>query len=252
MAPTVLVTGGGTGLGAATARLLASRGYDVHVAGRTAATLETVVAGVVGAGGRAQAHLLDVRDAEACAQVVADVVAGSGRLDVLVNNAGVFRRGTATTVTAEDWDQTLGVNLTGALHAAQAAVRQMCRQSPQDGCRGQVLNINSGAGLRGYEQGAAYSASKFGLLGLSDALRQEVGPSLVKVTDVVVATAVESVLSGRTDLRRLPADAVARVVADVLAMPGAATISRVDLTQLEPEPAPDPELEPAPERAGRA
>nr|WP_253945493.1 SDR family NAD(P)-dependent oxidoreductase [Nocardioides sp. zg-DK7169] len=236
---TILITGGGTGLGAAIARLLGALGWTVHVAGRRQAPLDAVVAEVRGAGGQAHAHVLDVRDAEACLRVVADVVACSGRLDALVNNAGVFRRGTASGVGADDWATTLEVNLTGALHALQAAVAQMRRQAPVDGCRGQVLNVNSGAGLRGYEPGAAYTASKFGLLGLSDALRLEVAPDLVKVTDVVVAAAVESDLSTGGSVRRLPALVVAQAVASVLTMPGAAVLSRVDLTQL-PEPEPQP------------
>jgi 3-oxoacyl-[acyl-carrier protein] reductase len=213
---------------------LGALGYDVHVAGRTRETLETVAAEVTAAGGRAAAHVLDVRDPAQCRVVVAAVVEHSGRLDALVNNAGLFRRGPATEVPEEDWQLTLDVNLTGAFHAARAAVAQMRSQEPRDGCRGQVLNVNSGAGLRGYVAGAAYSASKFGLMGLSDALRQEVGPDLVKVTDVVVATAVSSNLSSRTGVDRLPSDTVARVVADVLAMPGAAVLARVDLERLPP------------------
>lgn len=228
----VLVTGGGSGLGSATAVLLAELGYDVHVAGRTAQTLADVVATIEDRGGRARAHLLDVRDAEACERVVDEVVQASGRIDVLVNNAGLFRRGTVTQVPREDWTLTIDTNLTGAFHAARAAAVRMRGQDPRDGCRGHILNVNSGAGLRGYAVGAAYTASKFGLMGLSDALRQEVGADLVKVTDVVVATAVRSNLSSRTGVRRLPPETVARTIAGVLSMPGDAVITRVDLEQL--------------------
>lgn len=232
---TVLITGGGTGLGAATAIYLTHLGYHVHIAGRSVEPLDSVVKRMREAGGRASWHVLDVRDASACAQVVGAVVADSGRLDAVVNNAGVFRRGAASSVTAEDWRLTIDINLTGALNVVQSCVAQMRVQPPSDGCRGQVLNVNSGAGLRGYAPGAAYTASKFGLLGLSDALRQEVSQDLIKVTDVVVATTVESNLSGRTGVRRLPALTVAQVVASVLAMPGAAVLTRVDLEQL-PQP----------------
>lgn len=228
----VLVTGGGTGLGSATAARLAGLGYDLHVAGRTASALDAVVEDIRASGGRATAHVLDVRDAEACDRVVEAVVAASGRLDALVNNAGVFRRGSATGVTLDDWNLSLDVNLTGAFNAARSAVAQMRLQEPLDGCRGQILNVNSGAGLHGYVAGAAYTASKFGLLGLSDALRQEVADDLVKVTDVVVATAVESELSDRTGIQRLPADTVAQLVAATLAMPGSAVITRLDLGSL--------------------
>ena len=229
---TVLVTGGGTGLGAATAVLLAQRGYDVHVAGRTRQTLADVVSAIVRDGGRAAAHVVDVTGADACERVVEEVARATGRIDVLVNNAGLFRRGSVTELSDEDWASTIDTNLTGAFNAARAAARRMRRQDPYDGCRGHILNVNSGAGLRGYVAGAAYTASKFGLMGLSDALRQEVAEDLVKVTDVVVATAVQSRLSTRTGVRRLPTDTVAQTVADVLAMSGAAVITRVDLDQL--------------------
>lgn len=229
---TVLVTGGGTGLGSATAAHLAGLGYDLHIAGRTAESLDAVVADIRASGGRATAHVLDVRDAEACDRVVSAVVAASGRLDALVNNAGVFRRGTVTGVALDDWNLSLDINLTGAFNAARSAVAQMRAQEPRDGCRGQVLNVNSGAGLRGYVASAGYTASKFGLIGLSDALRQEVADDLIKVTDVVVATAVESDLSTRTDVERLPASTVAEMVAATLAMPGRAVITRLDLGAL--------------------
>lgn len=231
-ARTVLITGGGTGLGAAMAVHLAKHGYAVHVAGRRHAPLATVVAAVGSVGGRAQAHVLDVRDAERCRAVVDAVVVRQGRLDVLVNNAGVFRRGTPSAVSADDWALTVDVNLTGALNAAQAAVAQMRRQSSRDGARGQLVNVNSGAGLRAYVPGAAYTASKFGLMGLSAALRDEVASDLIKVTDLVVATSVESDLSGRVGVRRLPAMVVARALHDLLAMPGSAVVSRLDVEQL--------------------
>jgi 3-oxoacyl-[acyl-carrier protein] reductase len=228
----VLVTGGGTGLGSATAVFLAALGYEVHVAGRTEQSLAQVVVEIEKAGGRAYAHVLDVRDAGACERVVDAVARSSGRIDVLLNNAGLFRRGTVTGVSRQDWALTIDTNLTGAFNAARAAAERMRRQDPRDGCRGHILNVNSGAGLRGYAVGAAYTASKFGLFGLSDALRQEVAADLVKVTDVVVATAVESNLSSRAGVRRLPAQTVARTVAGVLAMPGAAVITRIDLEQI--------------------
>ncbi|WP_165821298.1 SDR family oxidoreductase [Nocardioides gansuensis] len=226
----VLVTGGGTGLGAATALRLAEHGYRVHVAGRSRASLEAVASR---AAGSVVPHELDVRDREACTRVVSAVVDRDDRLDVMVNNAGIFRRGRVSAVSPEDWRATLETNLTGALHMVQAVVAAFRAQVPDaDGVRGHVVNVNSGAGYSGYVESAAYTASKFGLAGLSDVLRQEVAAEGVKVTDLVVATAVESDLSDRVGVRRLPADRVARVVRDVLALPGDACVSRIDLTQL--------------------
>lgn len=232
----VLITGGGAGLGAAMAVHLARQGYAVHVAGRTAASLDAVVGTIRSAGGNAHAHVLDVREADACREVAAAVAEQAGRLGAVVNNAGVFRRGTATTVSRADWDYTLDINLTGALNVIQAAAAVMAGQDVVAGARGHVVNINSGAGIRGYVPGVAYAASKFGLMGLSESFRREVEGSQIKVTDLVVAATVESGLSNRRGVRRLPASVVGQAVAAVLALPGTAVITRVDLEQL-----PDPE-----------
>jgi 3-oxoacyl-[acyl-carrier protein] reductase len=228
----VLVTGGGGGLGAATATYLARSGYAVHVAGRRSDALDEVVAQIRADGGTAHGHVLDVRDAASCRAVVAAVAERGGRLGAVVNNAGVFRRGTASTATEEDWNYTLDINLTGAFHVAQAAVGVMVGQDVVSGTRGHVINVNSGAGVRGYAPGAAYTASKFGLLGFSEALRRDTEARQIKVTDLVVAATVESHLSGRTGIRRLPAPVVGQAVAAILAMPGAAVLTRVDLEQL--------------------
>ncbi|WP_110241515.1 SDR family oxidoreductase [Nocardioides gilvus] len=232
----VLITGAGSGLGAATAVRLSADGHHVHLTGRRADPLVRVAGLITEAGGVATVHLLDVTDPDTGREVVARVVAESGRLDVLVNNAGVFRRGTASQLSVDDWHTTIQTNLTGAFHMAQSAVAAFRAQDRVCGVRGHVLNVNSGAGLSGYAPGAAYSASKFGLMGLSDALRREVGAEGIKVSDIVVAAAVESELSGRSGVRRLPAADVARAIQAVLAMPGDAVLSRVDLTQLDPAP----------------
>lgn len=238
----VLITGAGSGLGAATAVRLAAAGDHVHLAGRRTDALDRIAHTIAESGGRATVHRLDVTDPVAGRHVVARVVEESGRLDVLVNNAGVFRPGAASELSQADWETTIETNLTGAFHLAQSAVAAFREQPRRGGVRGHVLNVNSGAGLTGYAPGAAYSASKFGLMGLSDALRSEVASEGIKVTDVIVAAAVESELSTRTGVRRLPAQDVARTVAAVLDMPGDAVLSRVDLTQL---PAPT-DQEPGP------
>lgn len=223
------MTGGGSGLGASVAGHLAGAGHHVHVAGRRRAALDDVVEATTGS---VVAHTLDVTDPQACETVVEEVVATHGRLDVLVNNAGLFRRGRASSADPDEWASTLRTNLDGAFHAARAAVSAFRRQEPRpDGVRGQVLNVNSGAGTTGYVEGAAYTASKFGLMGFSDALRQEVGDEGIRVTDVVVATAVESELSIRTGVRRLDASSVGRLVLDVVTVPGPGYLSRVDLSR---------------------
>jgi 3-oxoacyl-[acyl-carrier protein] reductase len=228
---TVLITGGGSGLGAATALRLASEGLRVHVAGRRAEALRATAEAARGPH-PVRWHVLDVTDPAATRAVMDDVVGGGGRLDAVVNNAGVFRRAPASVVTPEEWDLVLRTNLTGALYVAQAAVAVFRTQTVEGGARGHLVNVNSGAGLHGYAPGASYAASKHGLMGLSDSLRREVAVDAVKVSDVVVATAVASDLSGRGDVPRLPADAAARSISQVLSVEGEAVISRIDLGQL--------------------
>ncbi|MGW5158203.1 SDR family oxidoreductase [Nonomuraea wenchangensis] len=233
-AGTALVTGAGSGIGRAVAESLAAAGHTVVCAGRRVDRVSEVAEGIRAAGGAAIGVPLDVTVTEQVDAVVADVADAYGRLDVLVNNAGVFRKSEIVELTDEAWRETLDTNLTGAFLCARAAARQMTRQEPVAGKRGHIVNVNSGAGLRGYPTGAAYSASKFGLLGLSDTLRQETGGLLVKVTDLVVAAMVKSELSSRADPDRLDASVVGELVRNLVALDGAAVVTRLDLGQLPP------------------
>ena len=227
-----LVTGAGSGLGAAIALALADAGFAVTCAGRRLERVEQTARQIVDAGGQAHAARLDVTDSAQVDDVVAAAARAAGRLDVLVNNAGIFRKGEVAALSDAEWNDTVAANLTGQFYCARAAVRLMVTQEPLDSTRGHLLNINSGAGLHGYATGSAYSASKFGLLGLSDTLRQEVAGRLIKVTDVIVATTVESELSSRRDVLRLPASVVGQLVRDAVLLPGRAVVDRIDLGQL--------------------
>ena len=126
----VLITGGGTGLGAETARLLASKGAIVAVAARRRNKLDEVVAQITDAGGRARAYLLDVADKKQFKAVVDVVVADFGRLDVLINNAGLMPIRPMSEVNTDEWDAMINVNLRGTL-------RHRCRTEnlPEPGKR---------------------------------------------------------------------------------------------------------------------
>ncbi|GGM45916.1 SDR family oxidoreductase [Dactylosporangium sucinum] len=230
-----LVTGGGSGIGAAVAKSLSAAGYGVVCVGRRLERVEEIAAEISDAGGRALARAVDVRSPDQVDRAVADTVAEFGRLDLLVNNAGVFRKDELVALSDDDWLDTIGANLNGAFYCARAAARQMLSQEPRHGARGQVINVNSGAGLRGYPTGAAYSASKFGLLGLSDTMRQELSERLIKVTDLVVAAMVQSELSNRRQVVRLPASVVGTLVTALAAVEGAGVVTRLDLGQLPAE-----------------
>jgi len=173
----ILVTGGSRGIGRACAVAFAGAGGTVVLtyAGNDAAAEEAVRL----AGARSRAVKFDVADTAACARCVEEVVARQGRLDVLVNNAGLAVDGLAVRVKDEDWDRQLDTNLKGAFALARAAARPMMKQRS-----GAVVNLVSVVGEMGNVGQAAYAASKAGLLGLTKALARELASRNVRVNAV--------------------------------------------------------------------
>jgi 3-oxoacyl-[acyl-carrier protein] reductase len=173
----VVVTGGSRGIGRACAVAFAKAGATVVLtyAGNDAAAEEAVRL----AGAKAKAVKFDVADTAACARAIADVLAQHGRLDVLVNNAGVAVDGLSMRVTDEDWDRQLDTNLKGAFALARAAARPMMKQRS-----GAIVNLVSVVGEMGNAGQAAYAASKAGLVGLTKALARELGSRNIRVNAV--------------------------------------------------------------------
>jgi 3-oxoacyl-[acyl-carrier protein] reductase len=175
-----LVTGSSRGLGRATARVLAARGHvvAVHYARGEAAAGEVVDA-IAADGGTAAAFGADVADPDACAELVKAVVARFGRLDVLVNNAGVTRDTLALRMKREDWDLVIDTDLSSAFHLAKAALRGMLRSN-----WGRIVNVSSVVALMGNAGQANYVAAKAGLIGLTKALAREYAGKGVTVNAV--------------------------------------------------------------------
>ena len=177
----ILVTGGGRGIGRAVALRFAREGYDVAVMARSGKELAEVAAAVGAAGGRALAIEGDVArepDAEAA---VDKTDAAFGGIDVLVNNAGRFRVKPLHETTTELWREILETNLTGAFLVTRAVVRRMLARK-----RGRaIVNVSSEAGKRGFPGSGAYCASKFGLCGFGDAIREELRPAGIRVINVL-------------------------------------------------------------------
>jgi len=162
----VLVTGASSGIGRATALAFAAAGARVALVARRQALLDAVAAEA--GDGRALAIATDVTEAAAVGAAFDRVVATWGAVDVVVNNAGVLLPSAVVDITARDLDAMLRVNVFGALFVMQEAVRRMRRQGG-----GTIVNVASLAGRRGYSPLGGYSATKFALVGLTEALRTE-------------------------------------------------------------------------------
>jgi NAD(P)-dependent dehydrogenase (short-subunit alcohol dehydrogenase family) len=163
---TAIVTGGGSGLGRAIATRLAAGGYHVVVAGRTESSLTEVVAETAGT-----AVVTDVRSLESVTALFDLVRTRFGRLDLLVNNAGISSRGTPLTeVAPDDWQSVVDTNLTGAFWCAQAAFRLMSTQDPRGG---RIINNGSISAHVPRPEAVAYTATKHAITGLTKALSLE-------------------------------------------------------------------------------
>lgn len=162
---TAILTGGGSGIGQAAAKALAREGFRVGLLGRRADALRATAEDINASGGEAWWAAVDVRDQAAVEAFVAGTIERFGRIDLLVNNAGIFELIPFEQLDLDRWRETIEINLTGAFIAAKAAWPYL------DG--GQIINVSSVAGLEAYPGCAAYGASKHGLIGLSEVLALE-------------------------------------------------------------------------------
>jgi NAD(P)-dependent dehydrogenase (short-subunit alcohol dehydrogenase family) len=181
MARIAIVTGGGSGIGEALCRALAARGDTVVVADIDGAAAERVAGDIGGqsTAARAIAAKVDVRDYDAVKALVDDTVAAHGRLDLIVNNAGIGIGGDVLELTVAHWDRIIDINLRGVVHGVQAAYPVMARQRS-----GHIVNIGSVAGLTPPPYLTPYVATKHAVVGLSLALRGEARAHKVGVTVV--------------------------------------------------------------------
>lgn len=199
-----VVTGAGSGIGRATALLLARHGAKVHVADLKADTAEDVTREIEAAGGRAQAHALDVSDSDALETFAETVFAEEGHVDILHNNAGIGHAGNIEETTVEDWQRVIGVNLLGVAYGMQAFIPRMLRQRRP----ASVVNTASMLGLMPSARTAPYCASKYGVVGLSEALNAELSGRGIHVSAIcpgVIDTQIISAGIMRGDLAQTQA-----------------------------------------------
>ncbi|MEA2323866.1 MAG: hypothetical protein QOD81_3716 [Solirubrobacteraceae bacterium] len=177
-----LVTGASSGIGDATARRLAENGATVVVVARRKDRLDTLVSDIEAAGGTALAVEADITDRGQADRAVQAAVDRFGRLDILINNAGLMLLGPVVGADVEEWERMIAVNQTGLLYVTHAALPHLLAAA-EDELRGvaDIVNISSIAGRQAWANFGVYAMTKFGVNGFTEALRQEVTKKHVRV-----------------------------------------------------------------------
>jgi NADP-dependent 3-hydroxy acid dehydrogenase YdfG len=208
-----LVTGASSGIGEATARALAAHGAAVAVAARRRDRLEALVAAIEADGGRALAIEADLTDQQQAIGAVERTVAELGRLDTVINNAGVMLLGPVVGAPIEEWDRSVALNVNALLYVAHAAVPHLLRAA-EDGPRriADLVNVSSVAGRRATTGSGVYNATKFAVNAFTESLRQEITQRHVRVS-VIEPGAVDTEL--RTHLRDEIREQTERMFADI-------------------------------------
>ncbi|MFG2545064.1 SDR family oxidoreductase [Streptomyces sp. NPDC048594] len=232
IAKVVLVTGASSGIGEATAHRLAADGHRVFLGARRTDRLEELAGRITAEGGTAAFRRLDVTDAADVRAFVAAAAERWGRVDVLVNNAGVMPLSPLAALKVDEWDRMIDVNVRGVLHGVAAALPVMRRQGG-----GHVVNIASVGAYEVVPTAAVYCATKFAVRALSEGLRQESDGS-IRVS-VVSPGVTESELAdsisdprAREDMKTyrsvaLPASAIADAVAFAVSRPAGVDVNEI-------------------------
>jgi NAD(P)-dependent dehydrogenase (short-subunit alcohol dehydrogenase family) len=231
---TALVTGGTRGIGRAVVEALLARGERVWFTGRTA---DGVAAAERELRERfppplAAGRVLDVRDFAAFEALVGEIVESDGRLDLLVNNAGLGLFGPVDEMAPETFREVIDVNLTGVFHGIRAAAPAMKRAG-----RGWIVNVASLAGKNPFAGGAAYNASKSGLIGLSEASMLDLRHHGIRVAAICPGSVETEFGAGRMQdgaSWRLQPEDVARIVTDLLDFPDRALPSLIEIRPSRP------------------
>jgi 3-oxoacyl-[acyl-carrier protein] reductase len=226
-----IVTGGTRGIGRAIARALSADGAAVVLTGRDAGRVEAAAGELTAAGGEAVGLVLDAVQADAATQLVTAAQDRFGRIDLLVNNAGLTRDALLVRMKDADWDEVLGLNLRAAFQTTRAVARIMMRQRS-----GRIVNISSASAVTGTAGQANYAAAKAGLIGLTKSTARElahwgilvnaVAPGLIE-TDMIapLSAEVREAYLGQIPLKRVGTPEEVAAVVRFLASEGAAYIT---------------------------
>ena len=227
-----VVTGGTRGIGRALVEALAGQGWSVLASGHSDASIAEARQGFARLGSKVRVESADVREAEASEHLANLAIETWGRLDAWINNAGLGRFGPVDELSLDDWHEVLRTNLDGAFYGIRAAARAM---KPRGG--GWIFNIASLASKNPFAGGAAYNASKFGLLGLSEAAMLDLRHHGIRIASVLPGS-VDTDFAHRAakndrDWMLRPED-VAEVVVDLLRFPERALPSLVEIRPSQP------------------
>ncbi|CAD2074132.1 3-oxoacyl-[acyl-carrier-protein] reductase FabG [Phocicoccus schoeneichii] len=178
-----LITGGGRGIGRATAIELAKEGVNLGLVGRTLENLEKVKAELEAYDVNVAVATADVSNLDEITKAVESIKTELGPIDILLNNAGISKFGGFMELTPEEWTNIIDVNLKGVYYTTHAVLPEMIERQTGD-----IINISSTAGEKGGPVTSAYSASKFGVIGLSESLMQEVRKHNIRVSTMTPST----------------------------------------------------------------
>jgi len=224
---TALVTGASKGIGLAVARALLAEGMNVVMGARDEAALTAAAEGAAAAGaGRVLPVTLDVREPASLEAAVAAALSRFGSLDLLVANAGVGARGAIDELDAETWHRVIDTNLTGVFNSVKAVIPAL------KASRGMIVTIGSLAGVNFFAGGAAYNASKFGLLGFSQAIMLDLRDHGIRVSTIMpgsVATGFNDRTVSADDAWKIAPEDIAATVLYLLGMPARTLPSKIEV-----------------------
>ncbi|CAM3391844.1 3-ketoacyl-ACP reductase [Zobellia roscoffensis] len=178
-----IITGGGKGLGKATAIAFAKEGIDIAITGRTESTLKETVAELETFGVQAMYSVFDVGNYEEVKTNIKNIINALGTVDILVNNAGIAAIGSFNEMEVSVWTQIIQTNVLGMYHVTKEVLPHLIAKN-----EGDIVNISSTAGLNGNANVSAYSASKFAVIGMSESLMKEVRKNNIRVNTLTPST----------------------------------------------------------------
>lgn len=230
-----IITGGGRGLGKATAIAFAQEGIDVAITGRNEKTLQATVKELEALGVKATYAVFDVTDKAKVKAEIASIIERLGGVDILVNNAGISEFGKFTDMPAERWEEILLTNVMGVYNVTREVLPHLIDKN-----EGDIFNVASTAGLNGNATTSAYSASKFAVIGLSESLMKEVRKNNIRVCTLTPSTIASdmSIELGLTDGNPdhiLQPEDFAELIVATLKLPRRAMVKTASLWTTNPQ-----------------